>query len=108
MRIENHPIFGVLTKGEKITIYFEGKPLQVIKGQTVVSALMDHGIYVLGHSRNLSQPRGCYCSNGRCHSCMMTINGISHMRSCITLVEDNMTIVRENSNLKVGSDKNEH
>jgi sarcosine oxidase subunit alpha len=96
MRIDVHPVLGALPERKSITIYFENKPMKVYEGQTVAAALMDHQVYVLGYSRNLLQPRGCYCLNGRCQSCMMTINNIEHVRSCTTLVQDQMTIAREN------------
>jgi sarcosine oxidase, subunit alpha len=90
----NHPVFGEVPFEAKITVYFEGTPLEVQKGQTVASALMANGVYTLGHSRKLSQPRGIYCSNGRCQSCLMTINEVEHVRACMTLVEEGMTIKR--------------
>jgi sarcosine oxidase subunit alpha len=94
MDIIDHPILGKLTGEENITIYFEGKKFSVRDGLTVAAALMAKGVYTLGHSRNLSQPRGLYCANGRCHSCLVTIDGIDHVRSCSTLVRHGMIITQ--------------
>ena len=92
MNIEKHPVFGGPPKGSPVTIYFEGREFRAREGQTVAAALMANGIYKLGQSRNLSQARGLYCGSGRCQSCLMTIDGVEHVRSCITIVRDGMVI----------------
>lgn len=92
MKISNHPVLGPLPEGKIVTIYFEGEALKAREGQTVAAALLENGVYKLGHSRNLSQARGLYCANGRCQSCLMTIDGVEHVKSCSTLVRDNMTV----------------
>jgi sarcosine oxidase subunit alpha len=92
MDIINHPVLGTLTTQKRISIYFEGKKLSVREGLTVAAALIANGVYTFGHSRNLSQARGLYCANGRCQSCLMTIDGVARVRSCSTLVRDGMTV----------------
>lgn len=92
MEVVQHPILGQLPKARTVTIYFNGTPLLAREGQTVAAALMAHGIYKLGQSRTLSQARGLYCGSGRCQSCLMTINGVDHERSCRTLVKEGMVV----------------
>lgn len=92
MEIKNHPILGDLPKAKTVTIYFDETPVVAREGQTVASALMANGVYKLGHSRNSSQARGYYCGSGRCQSCLMTIDGVDHVRSCKTLVRDGMIV----------------
>ena len=108
MEINNHPVLGIRPQGKIITIFFEGKALKAREGQTVASALMNNGVYLLGHSRNLSQARGLYCSNGRCQSCSMTIDGVEHVRSCVTLVKDKMTIRQSTGDSEVRRDSHEN
>ena len=108
MEIANHPVLGILPQDETITIYFEGKELKAREGQTVAGALMAKGVYKFGHSRNLSQARGLYCANGRCQSCLLTIDGVEHVRSCITLVQDGMSIQLSTGDLDVGRNINEN
>ncbi|MFT4416968.1 (2Fe-2S)-binding protein [Fredinandcohnia humi] len=91
MHIERHPILGQQVN-EPITIYFNGKPLKAYKKQSVASALFANGIKKLGQSRKLVQPRGLFCSRGRCCSCYMTVNGEDHVRTCMVMVEDGMEI----------------
>lgn len=94
MEIINHPVLGELTDAEQISIYFEGQELKARRGQTVASALINAGVYKFGHSRKLVQPRGLFCANGRCCSCFMTVNGQEHVRTCMTVVEQDMQIKR--------------
>lgn len=94
MEIFHHPVLGELPVTDRVSIYFEGQELKARRCQTVASALMANGIYTLGVSRKLRQPRGVFCMNGRCFSCYMTINGTEHVRACTTLVEEGMTVER--------------
>jgi sarcosine oxidase subunit alpha len=108
MDIIDHPILGKLTPKENVTIYFEGKKISVRDGLTVAAALIANGVYAFGHSRNLSQARGLYCANGRCQSCLLTIDGVERVRSCNILVRDGM-IVKQSTrdpDLRGGSNDN--
>ena len=108
MDVVDHPVLGTLPEQRRLTIYFEGNALQVPEGLTVAAALMSHGIYKLGHSRNLSQPRGLYCGHGRCQSCLVTIDGLGRAQSCITLVRDGMKIAQSTSDPDLKSDSNDY
>ena len=92
MDILEHPVLGKLSEEEKVAIYFEGQKLLARVGQTVASALIANGVYKLGQSRKLAQARGLFCGNGRCHSCLMTIDQVRNVRACSTLVKEGMEI----------------
>ena len=92
MEILNHNVLGEMPKMKSIRINFEGQLMLVREGQTVAAALMANGVHKLGYNRKSSQPRGVYCGNGRCQSCIMTIDGLEHVRSCQTLVREGMSV----------------
>ncbi|WP_324736117.1 FAD-dependent oxidoreductase [Thermococcus sp. SY098] len=93
MRLTEHPVLDFQKKrGRKITIYFEGQPVEAYEGETIVMALHAAGIRVLGYSVHKHRPRGLFCAIGKCSSCLMTVNGIPNVRTCITLVEEGMDI----------------
>lgn len=104
MEITNHPVLGELPQTKTVTIYFEGNKLVAREGQTIASALIMNGIHKFGNSRKLSQARGLYCANGRCQSCLMTIDGIEHVRACSTLVKDGMIIEKNTGDPDVRRD----
>ena len=94
MRIDKHPILGEKQKKKKVTIYFEGTPIQAEEGDMAAVALMNAGIRSFRQTRKNGEPRGVYCAIGRCTDCMMVVNGRPNVRTCITPVEDNMTLER--------------
>ncbi len=94
MRITEHPVLQFRRGGRKVTIYFEGQPIEAYEGgETIAMALHAAGIRVLSHSGEKHRPRGgLFCAIGKCSSCLVKVNGIPNVRSCITLVEDGMRI----------------
>ncbi|WP_297506440.1 FAD-dependent oxidoreductase [Thermococcus sp.] len=94
MRLKEHPILH-FKRGRELTIYFEGKPIKAYEGETIAMALHASGIRVLNYSLNKKRPRGLFCAIGKCSSCLMVVNGIPNVRTCITLVEDGMRIERQ-------------
>ena len=94
MRIEEHPILK-FERGREIYFYYNGKKLKAYEGETIASALYANGIKVLCKSLRLQRPRGFFCGIGKCSSCLMKVNGIPNVRTCITLVKEGM-IVEDN------------
>ncbi|RLF83886.1 sarcosine oxidase subunit alpha, partial [Thermococci archaeon] len=91
MRLSEHPILNFeKVRGKEVTIYFEGKPIKAYEGETIAMALHAAGIRTLQRSINKHRPRGLFCAIGKCSSCLMKVNGIPNVRTCITLVEDGM------------------
>jgi len=96
MRLEEHPIIDFSKRrGRKVTIYFEGKPIEAYEGEPIAEALHAAGIRILNYSNETQRPRGLFCAIGKCSSCLMVVNGIPNTRTCITLVEDGMKIERQ-------------
>ncbi len=91
MRLNEHPILK-FKRGKKVTIYFEGQPIEAYEGETIAMALHAAGIRVLSYSGEKHRPRGLFCAIGKCSSCLVKVNGIPNVRSCITLVEDGMGV----------------
>lgn len=87
MRIENHPILDFGNR-KSIKFYFEGKEIKGLEGDTIASALHAAGVKVLGESLFKHRPRGFYCAIGNCSSCLMTVNGKSNVKTCVTILEE--------------------
>ncbi|MFD1067514.1 (2Fe-2S)-binding protein [Oceanobacillus locisalsi] len=104
MQIIEHPILGEKSN-EEVTFYFNNQPLKAKKGQTVAAALMANGIRKLGVSRKLFKARGVFCGNGRCMNCFVTIDGLDHVLSCTTLVEEGMKVFSNESDPGVRGEK---
>lgn len=94
MRIINHSI--LTTKEQKeVVIYYEGKPLVAYENETVAATLLAYGVRVFRYTSKKKEPRGIYCANGQCSDCMMIINGVPSVRTCVTYVEEGMTVERQ-------------
>ena len=103
-RIKHHPILGDLdeNKEEFITIHVDGKPLSARKGEMIAAALLSHGIRSFRKTNKYKNPRGIFCGIGRCTDCVMTVNGIPNVRTCVTPVEDGMIIETQEGSGKWG------
>lgn len=96
MSVKSHPILGDLPEKEEVTVYLDGKPIRVEKGQMIAAALLDKGIRVNRYTRKKHAPRGIFCGIGQCTDCVMIVNGKRNVRTCITPVEDGMVIETQN------------
>jgi len=98
MSIKKHPILGDAPEAEEVTVFLDGRPVTVEKGQMIAAALLDKGIRINRYTRNNHAPRGIFCGIGQCTDCVMVVNGQRNVRTCITPVEEGMVI--ETQNLK--------
>jgi len=96
MRIISHPILGELEERRKVIIEFDGKPIEVYEDESIASALMAAGIKVLRYTTKYNEPRGVFCAIGKCTDCMMMVDGIPNVRTCVTPVKSGMKIETQN------------
>lgn len=91
MRINEHPILK-FERGRPITFSFDGKPVQAREGETIAAALHAAGIFTLSRSLEHRRPRGFFCAIGKCASCMMEVDGIPNVKTCLVLARKGMTV----------------
>jgi predicted molibdopterin-dependent oxidoreductase YjgC len=75
-----------------VTIYVDGEPVSAHEGEPIAAALMAAGKQVFRYSRKRLEPRGYFCGLGRCTDCIMTVDGIPQVRTCITSVAEGMRV----------------
>lgn len=92
MRIKDHPILGKDTREKTITIKVDGKDYKAIDGEPIAAALIANGIKKFRYTQKKKKPRGLFCAIGRCTDCVMTVNGIPNIRTCVTPAENGMII----------------
>jgi predicted molibdopterin-dependent oxidoreductase YjgC len=92
MRVEVHPILGTAAAQKIVTIYVDGEPMPAHEGEPIAAALMAAGKRVFRYSKKRQEPRGYFCGLGRCTDCIMTVDGVPQVRTCITPVADGMRI----------------
>ena len=95
-RITEHPIFS-FDRGNEVSFYFEGKPVKGYANETIATALYANGLRIFSRSMKYHRPRGFFCGIGRCSACMMTVDGVPNVRTCMVNVQDGMKISRQNA-----------
>jgi predicted molibdopterin-dependent oxidoreductase YjgC len=94
VRIQEHPILGVLPPVDDVTIYFEGKAIRARAGEPIMSALVAAGVSTFRYTKKGS-PRRMFCGIGRCTDCIMNVDGVPGVRTCVTLVREGMKVERQ-------------
>ncbi len=92
--IYDHPILK-FDKGKALHFIFEVQTITAFESETVAVALYRNGIDVFSESSKLHRPRGMFCAIGKCSSCMMRVNGIPNVRTCILPVREGMVVQRQ-------------
>ncbi|MDD3981736.1 MAG: (2Fe-2S)-binding protein [Spirochaetales bacterium] len=93
-RIVKHAVLGDMPAQKEVTIYFEGKPLRALEGEPIMAALVAAGVSVFRYTKKGS-PRRMFCGIGRCTDCVMTVDGVPGVRTCVTEVRDGMKVERQ-------------
>jgi len=92
MRIEKHPILPDLSERKKVYIFVDGKKVTAYDGEVIAAVLWAEGIKKFRYTKKEKQPRGYFCGIGRCTDCVMTVDGVPNVRTCITTVKEGMKI----------------
>ena len=92
MRIEEHPILGTFEKGRKVRFTFDGRELEGFEGEPIAIALKSNGVMVHRYTIKRNEPRGVFCAIGRCTDCIMVVDGIPNVRTCVEPLREGMVI----------------
>lgn len=101
MRVKTHPILDTGEERRKVTITVDGEEVEAYEGEPIAAALMAAGIKVFRKTKKRHHPRGPFCGIGLCTDCVMQVNGKPNVRTCVTPVEEGMTVQRQNHDEKV-------
>lgn len=91
-RITEHPILGVLEKGKLVSFTYDGQKLQGYEGEPIAAALKAAGIMIHRYTKKEHKPRGIFCAIGRCTDCVMVVDGVPNVRTCVTPLQEGMKV----------------
>ncbi|MFX0116053.1 MAG: FAD-dependent oxidoreductase [Candidatus Hodarchaeota archaeon] len=91
-RLPKHPILDFDWKRNIVHFKYNGKTIEAYEGETIASALYASGVRTFSYSFKYSRPRGLFCATGKCCSCMMRVNGVPNVRTCVTRIHDGMVV----------------
>ncbi|MBN2851984.1 MAG: (2Fe-2S)-binding protein [Clostridia bacterium] len=98
MRFSDHPILDFNINEKKLVKFtFEGKQYEGFEDEPIAAALHDNGIKKLRTSPKLKRSRGLFCAIGKCSSCLMKVDGIPNVRTCVEPLKEGMVVEYQNS-----------
>ncbi len=84
-------------RGAPCTLDCDGELVRAYEGEPVAVALFAAGIRVLARSPKYHRPRGLFCGDGHCGSCLMRIDGRPNVLSCVTPARADLRCERPNT-----------
>ncbi len=92
MRITTHPILGTYEKGRLIEFTLDGQIMSGYEGEPIAAALRAAGVMTHRHTTKTGESRGIFCAIGRCTDCVMIVDGVPNIRTCITPLIEGMKV----------------
>src|SRR5438552_160706 len=81
-----------IDRSRSITFEFNERTVAAHPGDTIGSALAASGRAILSRSFKYHRPRGLLCVSGKCPNCMMQVDGVPNVRSCVEPVRAGMKV----------------
>lgn len=75
-----------------VEVNLNGRSIEAVEGQSVGAFLLDQNERITRTTRFGGKPRGMFCGIGACFDCLITINGVTNQRACLTIIERGMSI----------------
>ena len=83
--------FLELEHGPRVSVTFDGAPLDLTEGANLAAALLSAGVDVFRHTPVSGAPRAPFCMMGACFDCLVEIDGIVR-QACMMNVTAGMDI----------------
>jgi len=91
LRIKKHPILDFIWE-KPISFTFNNKKFEAYASDSIASALHANHITTFSTSIRFNRPRGFFCGIGKCSSCLMEVNGIPNVRTCIAPITPEVVV----------------
>ena len=92
MRIQDHPILGSFEKGRQVQFTFDGRTMEGFEGEPIAIALRANGILIHRYTARRNEPRGMFCAIGRCTDCIMVVDCVPNVRTCVEPLKEGMVV----------------
>ncbi|MBK6917255.1 MAG: (2Fe-2S)-binding protein [Deltaproteobacteria bacterium] len=95
------PAPGVSTS---LSIVVDDATVPAAVDDTASAALLRAGVLATGRSLKYRRPRGAFCLQGDCGTCLMRVDGQPNVRTCTAVVHMGMRLASQNRVLERGPD----
>jgi aerobic-type carbon monoxide dehydrogenase small subunit (CoxS/CutS family) len=72
-----------IQRGDPITFTVNGSPVTAYPGESVATALLTSGRRIFRRAPLNGEGRGFFCGMGVCFDCLVTVDGVPNVRSCM-------------------------
>jgi predicted molibdopterin-dependent oxidoreductase YjgC len=93
LRVSGAALHGV-RRGPVFEILVDGAPVVAYEGETIATALLGSGQIAFRRTAKRGAPRGLFCGMGVCFDCLVTVDGVPNVRSCVTPARPGMRVSR--------------
>lgn len=83
---------AAVRRGEPIELLVDGEAIPAYAGETIAAALTAAGRRVFRHAPRTGAPRGVFCGIGVCFECLVAVEGMGQVRSCVVAVRPGMRV----------------
>ncbi len=87
----NGLLVPIVSDGATFTVFFDGRPVEAMEGETVIAALLRDGAF-LSYSEFDGCPRAGFCLMGACQDCSVWTNDGRRLRACATEASRDMKL----------------
>jgi hypothetical protein len=91
-RIKEHPIIAGFDKGPEVKFTYDGREAAGFEGEPIAAALRALGVMTHRYTVGSGEPRGIFCAIGRCTDCVMVVDGVPNVRTCMTPLRAGMDV----------------
>jgi predicted molibdopterin-dependent oxidoreductase YjgC len=90
--IERTARIADIRRGKSIDLLVDGEVIPAYDGETIAAALTAAGLRVFRHTLEGRAPRGVFCGIGVCFDCLVEVEGMGQVRSCMVGVRPGMRV----------------
>ncbi len=84
--------FRSTAEGKISNFTYDGQKIQGYEGEPIAAALKAAGILIHRYTKKEHTPRGIFCAIGRCTDCVMVVDGVPNVRTCVTPLKAGMKV----------------
>ncbi len=82
----------VVERGDAVELCVDGEIVQAYAGETIAAALIAAGRARFRSTPRTGAPRGVFCGIGVCFDCVVSVEGMGRVRSCMVAVQPGMRV----------------
>lgn len=79
-------------ESDAFEVEIDGRAVPAYAGESVAAVMMAAGMRIFTEPSRYNLVRTLFCGMGLCHQCLVTVDGVPHVRACMTRAEAGMRI----------------